>query len=437
MLTDAVMTAVSVAEPFTDGFLKDLLPVVRHRSAVGLWRLVTARTSTGPEKAYLVDAERLRADSWGSDVLLTGWEQYLLRVTEILEREEGWLSSARFKQAVSLARRYLAGPRAKAGEEWLYAQGADFEETYQDCLQHDDGLAKHANRGYDWTGRGGTAVWRAERRVDLEHFEDWLVGRSKGDPAAGVMESGSPGWLLRTPAAWQARAFQRTAVGQLPEPYARWTCEGRVLVFPYRSGQAVWPLRQRPAGAGWEPVPGAEPLAAAAAGLRAEKVLGFIEAALIEWNQVLGGEATDHVALDLPVGKAHDFGFITAEERHAAMAEARAATLERMDAFIESMEGDGEADGYMVRELRDARGNVREFRSLARRYGRGIPLRFDAARAFWRWPKGSIVSEVLAGTPPEVVHWLAVQAHRQRLLLLELAMQGAWRRAFDRFGFRL
>ncbi|MEW2418134.1 hypothetical protein AB0953_31190 [Streptomyces sp. NPDC046866] len=241
MLTDAVMTAIAVAEPFTDDFLEDLLPVLRHRAAFGLWRLVTASTSTGPEKEYLVRAESLRADSWGSAALLEDWQQYLLRVAEILEREEGWHSSARFKLAVSLARMHLSGPRARAGEAWLYAQDEDFEEMYQDCLQVDDGLPKHAKRGYDWTGRGGTAVWRAERRVALEYFEDWLVGRSKGDPAAGVMEPGSPGWLLRTPAAWQAQVFPRTTAGQLPEPYARWACEGRGvgLFLPERAGRVA------------------------------------------------------------------------------------------------------------------------------------------------------------------------------------------------------
>ncbi|WP_399437353.1 hypothetical protein [Streptomyces sp. WAC07149] len=435
MLTDAVITAIAVAEPFTDDFLDGFLPVLRHRAAFGLWRLVTASTSTGPEKDYLVRAEGVRANSWGSAAPLEDWQRDLLRVAEILEREEGWHSSARFRLAVSLARTHLTGPRAAEGEEWLYAQDARFEEQYQDLLQFDDGLALHAKRGYDWTGRGGTAIWRAERRVALEHFEDWLVGRRKGDPAAGVMEPGSPGWLLRTPPAWQAQAFPQTAAGQLPQPYARWACEGRVLVFPHRSGQAVWPLR--PEGADWEPVPGFEPVVAAAAGLGLEKVLGFIEAVLIEWNHVFDEEPTLLLALDLPVDQAHQFGFITAEERKEAMVEARAATLKAMDGFIARLEEYGEADGDTVQLLRDARSRVGEFRDLARQFGRGTMLRFDAVRASWRWPKGSVVSEALAGSPPEVVQWLAVQAHRQRALLLELSMQEAWRQAFYRFGFRM
>ncbi|MEW2418135.1 hypothetical protein AB0953_31195 [Streptomyces sp. NPDC046866] len=152
---------------------------------------------------------------------------------------------------------------------------------------------------------------------------------------------------------------------------------------------------------------------------------------------MFGEEATLCLFLDLPVDQAHQFGFITAVERKGAVAEARAATLKAMDAFIEGVEKDGEVDEYAVRQLRDARGSVREFHQLAREFGRGTLLRFHPIRAAWRWPKGSVVSEALAGSPPEVVQWLAVQAYRQRALLLELSMQEAWRRAFERFGFRV
>ncbi|MFE1408577.1 hypothetical protein ACFW5D_34320 [Streptomyces sp. NPDC058770] len=248
MLTDAVMTAIAVAEPFTDSFLDGLLPLLRQRSALGLWRLVTAATSTGPEETYLVTAGTIRADAWMSDTPLGAGREYLLRVAEHLEREEGWHSSERFKRAVSLARGLLTGPQAKECEHWLYAQDEDFEEVYQDLLQEDDGRGKHVRRGYDWTGRGGTAVWRAERRVDLEDFEDWLVGRGTGDSSVGVMESGSPGWLLSTPPAWQAQAFPRTAATPLREMGRR--RQGPGLSLPERTGHLAAPARQARLGLG-------------------------------------------------------------------------------------------------------------------------------------------------------------------------------------------
>ena len=39
VLTDAVMTAIASAEPFTDAFLDGLFPLLRQRAARNLWRL--------------------------------------------------------------------------------------------------------------------------------------------------------------------------------------------------------------------------------------------------------------------------------------------------------------------------------------------------------------------------------------------------------------
>ncbi len=64
-LTDAVTTAIAVAELFTDDFLTGLLPLLRHGAALGLWRLAVAASSTGPEKARLVEGEAVRADHYG------------------------------------------------------------------------------------------------------------------------------------------------------------------------------------------------------------------------------------------------------------------------------------------------------------------------------------------------------------------------------------
>ncbi|MGA6160680.1 hypothetical protein ACPEIC_46060 [Stenotrophomonas sp. NPDC087984] len=65
MLTDEVTTAIAVAELFTDDFLTGLLPLLRHGAALGPWRLAVAASSTGPEKARLVEAEAVRADHYG------------------------------------------------------------------------------------------------------------------------------------------------------------------------------------------------------------------------------------------------------------------------------------------------------------------------------------------------------------------------------------
>ena len=57
LLTDAVMTAIAVQEPFADVFLEGLLPLLRHDAALGLWHLAVAATSTVPENA-IRDAAR-------------------------------------------------------------------------------------------------------------------------------------------------------------------------------------------------------------------------------------------------------------------------------------------------------------------------------------------------------------------------------------------
>ncbi|WP_260634061.1 hypothetical protein [Streptomyces angustmyceticus] len=437
MLTDAVTTAIAAAESFTDDFITGLLPLLRHGAALGLWRLTVAATSTGPEKAWLVEAEAVRADLYLSNAPLTPDQEYALRVAEILERDEAWHAADRFRQATGLARDYLTGHDARHWEQVLYDQAEAFNEDYQDRLQADDSeerrwRRRHGITSYDFTGRGGTAVWRAQRRANLEYFEEWLVKRTKGDPAAGVMAS--PGWLLRTPPTWLAHAPAQAA-GQPPEPFSAWAANSRLLAFPYLSRQAFWPLLPTP-GLGWQPVPGFEPVAAAAATLRPDQVLGFIEALLIDWNHTFAEEPSLRIALDLPADKARRFDFITAKEQHRIMAEARAITLENMDRFIDRVADTGASEIYL-QKLKEARGNAREFHRLSLQYNKHKRPTFGVGRATWRWPGRTVAAELVTGAPPNLLQWLAAAAHRHSTLLLEKAMQEAWQCAFDQYGFRM
>ncbi|MEV5485658.1 MULTISPECIES: hypothetical protein [Streptomyces] len=440
MLTDAVTTAIARNERFDDNFLTGLLPLLRHGAALGLWRLTVAATSTGPEKAWLVEAEAVRAALHLSNVPLTPDHEYVLRVAEILERDEAWHAADRFRQATGLARGYLTGPNAGRWEQVLYDQDEAFNEMYQDRLQADDSddrrwRRRHGITSYDFTGRGGTAVWRAQRRASLEYFEEWLVKRTKGDPAAGVMEEpASPGWLLRTPPTWLAHAPARAAA-QPPEPFSAWAANGRLLAFPYLGRQAFWPLLPRP-GSEWQPVPGFEPVAAAAATLRPDQVLGFIEALLIDWNHTFAEEPSLRIALDLPADKARRFGFITTKEQHRIMAEARAITLENMDRFIDRVADTGASEIYL-QKLKEARRNAREFHRLTLKYNEHKRPTFGVARATWSWPGRTVAAELVAGAPPDLLQWLATATHQRSTLLLEQAMQAAWHRAFDQYGFRM
>jgi hypothetical protein len=55
----------------------------------------------------------------------------------------------------------------------------------------------------------------------------------------------------------------------------------------------------------------------------------------------------------------------------------------------------------------------------------------------WKWPGQSVASEVLAGSPPAVVEWLASWAHKDGSLTLEESTQEAWHRDSDRYRRRM
>ncbi|MFE5974344.1 hypothetical protein ACFQ64_19550 [Streptomyces sp. NPDC056460] len=436
-LTDAVMTAIAYAEPFTDDVLDGLLPLLRHRAAHNLWRLASVALCTRPEFHLLHAAEILR-DGMEAAQSLDLEQQRLLDTVAALEEDVAWHSPARFIVAANIARERLTGPRAEKNERILYEEGGDWDNLYRDTLHAREERRQellHGTADYDWSGRGGTAVWRAERQVTLQHVEDWLVDRTGRAPAQ--MLAAPPGWMLLRPAAWTAAAPSLTRDGQLPQPFPQWVSEGRILTFPYRSRQALWPLQRIQRAPGWEPIPGIEALLAPARALPAGKVLGYIEALLIEWNHPLDPEEEPvfHIALDTPASRAQEIGLITAEERRAAMAQARERTLRDMDEVIARFEDDG-IDTETLDYLRGVRGNFREFKRQAKRIDTRVASRLQITRALWRWPGRSAAAEFCAGASTGLVQWLAAAAHERSALILELAMHEAWQDAFDRYGRR-
>jgi hypothetical protein len=438
-LTDAVMTAIAVAERFTDDFLDGLLPLLHHRAAGNLWRLATAGLCTGPERALLEAAVAVRDATAGTpETVLDPDTQHLLAVVTALEEDVAWHSPARFQVAANIARELLTGPQAEANERLLHQEGEDWNDLYLDTLYANGYRQAHLQRGttsYDWSGRGGGAVWRAERQVSLANFGDWLCGPVQTDTAEYVVRP--PGWVLTQPPNWHAFAPEPTHTGRLPQPYATWTNQGRALAFPCCGKQAVWPVQRQSNRPGFEPVPGAEVLLAPATGLKPEHVLGYIEALLVDWNHQFDTEDEPdlRLALDVPVGPAYDFGLISAEERQRAMAEARAATLNSMDEVIDLLT-DGDCEEAELQYLRQARGNVRQFTHVATRLDPSIGARFRVHKATWRWPGLSVAGEFLAGTSTDLVQWLATVAHERSSLITQQSMQQAWTYAFDRYAPR-
>ncbi|RVU16254.1 hypothetical protein EOT10_36900 [Streptomyces antnestii] len=443
LLTDAVTTAIAVAQPFTDDFLNGLMPVLRHGAALGLWRLAVAASSTRPELEVLTRAEQILKATRRRNFE----ETHILRVAALLESDVAWHSQERFRTAEALARGYLTGRRAKKWEDVLASQDARWGREYQGWLRREltaPTRRRYAMPGYDWTGRGGSAVWRAEHQLQMDYFEQWLVERT--DPGSGRIDAVAardPNWLLRIPTDWRAHF---TPAGAAGEPYQAWAAEGRLLAFPCRArrGLVFWPLlscADVPVG---RPVPGFEAAATAAASLRPEQITGFIEALLIDWNHRTAHDPDEFddpdVGLRLPVAKARRFGLLTSQEEHRLMSCARESTLRSMDAYIEWAVFGG-ADSGWVERMKQARcdGDATAFMRVTRAHtkkGKGKP--FSITRATWRWPGRSVAAELASGRRlPDVVQWLATESHRQRGLALEQAMERTWRNTVDRFGFRL
>ncbi|MEU0077245.1 hypothetical protein ABZY58_04970 [Micromonospora tulbaghiae] len=431
LLTDAVMTAIAMEEPFDDDYLRGLPSTLRRHAAIGLWHLAAAATSTLPELAVLLAVEDVRNDLRAPGGRPNQAQQRLLRVAEALENDIAWHSDARFEVAAAITRDLLTGPKAEANEVMLYEQGTAWNEFRLDlAITDDDGgssdLRMHYTAGlssYDWTGRGGTAVWRAERAVEVEDFEAWLTGDRVDSSATRVVRP--PGWSVAVPDGWQAAVYR----GKLPELHASWVSAGKVLALPLGNRVAVWPLQA--AAGGVAPIPGVEPLFKAVNGLRPELVSGFAEAILIDWRADPAAEHEEEAdgparfRLLLPADDATRFGLITEDERQRLLADARLATSVAMEQVLESI---AEDESDLRAELQRARANVARFRRLARATG----VRFTVAPAMWPWPGGSVVEELATCSSGEVLHWLAVWALKARQRALESSMEQAWQQAFSR-----
>ncbi|MFD6067267.1 hypothetical protein [Amycolatopsis lurida] len=426
-LTDAVVTAIAVQERFNDPFLDGLLPVLRHNAALGLWQLAVAETITKPELAIQGAAEYVRARMGGT---LTPDERRLLLMSEQLDDEVFWHAESRFTAATKLARELLTDDdNGAAKEKWLYEQGSDWHERRLDLRHADHGSQPRG--GWEADGRGSTAVWRAGRNVDLQDFTDWLRALDGRTTRRRIMPA--PGWSVRAPAGWATHVVPRGR--ELPERFAQWAAQDRVLVWPVDGRQIVWPVRPGHT----RPVPGVEPLAALARTLRPQEVLEFVEAILIEWGTSVTDAVDASIGLDddgsgasselvvefdfptpylwLPVDKAFDFGFIDAGQRRAAMAAAYEQAPHRTRS----------AGERIVSE--PGPGPDRDFTVLITRRRKS-----RKSKPVWRWPRGSVAEEVFAGTSPEIVSWLADRSLWMARRTVFGAMEQAWHDGFDHYA---
>ncbi|MFD4252514.1 hypothetical protein ACFWQL_22490 [Amycolatopsis thermoflava] len=413
-LTDAVLTAIALAQAFTDPFLAGLPQLLRHSTARALWQAAVAATCTTAELAVFNDAYELRQKPRAG---LSEAEERLLQVAEALDEDVAWHSPERFESATTLAASWFRGPDAH--DMWALLnrpKGEAWYERLQDLRNH-----RRTAREHSWTGRGATAVWRARRVVELRAFSTWLTAPGNPSARGSKRRMAPPGWYVRIPDGWRARNVDP----ELDRPLRSWVLEGRLIELTQDGQELVWPVRDAANAHGWEPVPGVEPIVAAAKRVPAAQLPVFIEAMLVDWN-VDDSEHTEVLRPPLRVGahKAYELGLIDNEQRQAAMGEARAQTLEAMATIVENL-SDEHADLRLA--LAQRIGRTREFAILAKAAGVG----FRAAWASWTWPLTTVAEEVLGGLGPDVAQWLAEQAYRYCARRLQQVMEATWRESFE------
>jgi hypothetical protein len=423
LLTDAVVTAIARVQDFTDEFLTGMKPVLRHRSALGLWHWAVAATSTGPEEKIRTAAARARPtrvrQATTADPDKATAQRRVLLVDEALDASVAWHMPDRFVVAANLARACLTGAAADACEHVLFEQGPAWNATrrYLRALAGELGLHDGVLPGFDWSGRGGAAVWRAQREVELDDFEDWLLDRPDGEVERDLAP---PGWGVRTPDAWRAHAVR----DEVPEPFAAWVRAGQVLAFPGCERTVLWPLSRTAAAPGWGRVAGIEPLADAARRLQPRHVRLFVEAMLIDWQT--SAEVTGVGGIEVPIDKAEQFGLVDAEYRRQAKSEVRASNLARMRQVIDDLSPD---QHELRAALSEVMGNAPRFAAVAAR----AKIAFFPVRARWLWPVGTVANQVASGLSLETLHWLVAAVRRSHALVLRTQMQAAWEAAYHRY----
>ncbi len=254
LLTDAVMTSIAVEchelglDPITDHVLAGVCPLLRHQAALGLWRLVVDATRTGAERAILSEAEASRVDrevrtarSEGSIELAPKYVEDVAALLEMnnLDDEAVWHHDHRFLHAQFLAARVLSTSsrcNPKRWEQALYDQeGEDWHQLRADAIElgpRPRGMRRRTGRprpgavGISFEGRGGGAVWRAQRILALPAIVDWL-STSAASTSERTWIVHPPGWQLALPEGWNP-AFPRDL---LQEGWVEHIAARRVLYF--------------------------------------------------------------------------------------------------------------------------------------------------------------------------------------------------------------
>jgi hypothetical protein len=387
-LTDALTVAISSARSFTDDGLEGLPALVTHGAALGLWRLTVAATLSAAERR----------------VLLTAPDSEL--ATILTDEDVCWHAPWRFEVALHIARKLLLGTGASANLQMLSEQRGDFAAALHDYARTDwqDSPVLHdcpAVARQTFEGRGGAAVWRAQRKLTMTRLAQWAVHRG----VRGHFETLQPAWLLRAAPGWRAVPV---AHNQPLTPAQRADVNAvRVIRIHAGSRSTLWPYA--PDGA---PVPGFAAVAAAGHALAPESI---VELVLLTSDEL--GDPW------VPADLACAWGFIDPHARDRLIGEA--ATNRRR--AVENAHQHHLRDVVKLEAvLRKHVDDPERFARVARQQG----LPGGPFRGAHRWPIGSVADVLSTGAPDEQVGWLVETLTTMRTRVLEGSMQNASMKAY-------
>lgn len=442
-LTDAVMTAIARVQPFSDTNLEGIKPLIRQRTARGLWRLVVASTLSGSEFEILENAyaEKQKRDQDLRKRRAVGPVGPASRLAhELQEGDQAWHGVRRRLAANSIARALLSGPKTEQMDRILYNQD-DRDTEWPDLLIEHQRLLR-ADGAIDSEGRGAGLVWRARRKLYLADLHTWLVHTEVAPPPkhlhALVMEP--PGWTLILPPTWQPYTLASTET--LDNVWADHLSSGRVLDVTSGSKRLLWPTILTPRGR--RPVPGFELITKHAGPLKPELLVEMIlrhfpsphDTDLLYVTRPVHYPGDDSVPINfdrpipVPARIAHKLGLIDSEERDRLINEAIATNQHQMERVIAAVSTSSD-ERYKASALRTAMkaNDLTAFSKITaktkQKFGISKPDHFVEGT--------SLARQLDAGSNPAMIAWLTGYLVSNTKWCLDMSMEATSKRAFARF----
>jgi hypothetical protein len=438
LLADAFLTALAAAAEFSDEVLDGLPPVLTHGEAVGLFRLAAAASSTSAERRIYARADRdldkVQSSTAGAARTDEGTDHAIAVATLLRDEDIAWHGPWRRAVTRHLVRKWLTGPDAESVLAAAAAQDAVGFGSQRQLLEQDREHQRDELEGLrrwygDSEGRGGTAIWRAERLIETRQIPRWLAdSRSPGSGRSWA--TSEPGWTLRLPESWHTVTVRHGDDDRLRPHLA--LAEARRVIHASAGGTHIfWPYVSS-AGGRLEPVPAMATVLRVISDRDPAEIIELVLAP--EWCPGI-----DIGPIELSAFAAHELGFIDLDERDELVKQAQVATCDRMQMFLDAVPG-GQVE--LQRRLTDAMSSPAEFARIVAGagYQRVVPslqaARFFETHARVRWPLSfvSLAAEVDAGLAEPRLRWLCQHLERRYERVMALAMDRAWRRALQ--GYR-